>query len=153
MIDPGRSSDGIFDQLDLFATFLSLAGASESVPSDRFIDSVDQTSFLLAPDGLSSRKFHYYWLTTNFSGLRVGEYKWMRASISDDDGDVAGAGGFTGVLQQYPYGRLYNLWLDPKETHSYMTRKLAYLELLLQGRARHLSTFREWPSRPRPRRG
>jgi arylsulfatase len=76
----------------------------------------------------------------------------MRASISDDDADVAGPGGFTGVLQQYAYGRLYNLWLDPKETHSYMTRKLAYIELIVGAFARHLRTFRDFASRPRPRR-
>jgi arylsulfatase len=152
MIDPARVSEDLFDQQDLFATFLALAGASARVPSDRFVDSIDQTGFLLAPEGRSHRKFHYYWLTTNFSGLRVGEYKWMRASISDDDGDVAGPGGFTGVLQQYAYGRLYNLWLDPKETHSYMTRKLAYIELIVAATARHLRTFRDFASRPRPQR-
>ncbi len=152
MIDPGRVSEDLFDQQDLFATFLALAGASERIPSDRFVDSIDQTGFLLAPEGRSHRKFHYYWLTTNFSGLRVGEYKWMRASISDDDNDVSGPGGFTGVLQQYAYGRLYNLWLDPKETHSYMTRKLAYIELIVAAFTRHLRTFRDFASRPRPQR-
>jgi arylsulfatase len=152
MIEPGRTSEDLFDQSDLFATFLSLAGASDRIPGDRFVDAIDQTGFLLAPDGRSHRKFHYYWLTTNFSGLRVGEYKWMRASISDDDSDVAGPGGFTGVLQQYAYGRLYNLWLDPKETHSYMTRKLAYIELIVAAFARHLRTFRDFASRPRPQR-
>ena len=66
MIEP-RSSDGLFAQLDLFATFLTLAGVGERVPSDRYVDAIDQTSFLLAPDGLSNRKFHYYWLTINLS--------------------------------------------------------------------------------------
>jgi hypothetical protein len=32
------------------------------------------------------------------------------------------------VLQRFAYARLYNLYLDPKETHNYMTRKLAYVE-------------------------
>ena len=35
-------------------------------------------------------------------------------------------------MQQYPYGKLFNLYLDPKETHSYLIRKLAYIELLQQ---------------------
>ena len=55
-----------------------------------------------------------------------------------------------GVLQQYAYGRLYNLHLDPKETHSYMTRKLAYIEMITQAIGEHHRTFREWPNRPRP---
>ena len=52
---------------------------------------------------------------------------------SDDATDVHGSGGFTGVTQRYTYPRLFNLYLDPKETHSYMTRKLAYLEVLREG--------------------
>ena len=76
---------------------------TDAVPDDRFIDGVDQTSFLLAPDGSSNRKYHYYWLgSTMFSALRVGEYKFMIASISDDDRDVRNPGGFTGVDAEVP---------------------------------------------------
>ncbi len=62
MIEP-RASDGLFDQLDLFATCLNLAGIPERLPTDRYVDSIDQTSFLLAPDGDTCRKFRFYWLT------------------------------------------------------------------------------------------
>ncbi|MGH9050915.1 MAG: arylsulfatase [Acidimicrobiia bacterium] len=148
MIEAGRVSDGIFDQLDLFATLLTLGGAPDAVPDDRFVDAVDQTSFLLAPDGDSNRKFHYYWLTSNFSALRIGEYKYMLSSISDDERDVVNPGGFTGTVQQYPYGRFFNLYLDPKETHSYLIRKLVYIELIQRTIAEHLRTFRDYPSRP-----
>jgi arylsulfatase A-like enzyme len=152
MIEPGRTSDGLFDQLDLFATMLTLAGISDRVPDDRYVDAVDQTSFLLAPAGDSNRKFHYYWLTSNFSAVRVGEYKYMLSSISDDERDVVNPGGFTGVVQQYPYGRLFNLYLDPKETHSYLIRKLVYIELIQRAVGDHLRTFRDYPSKPPPRR-
>jgi arylsulfatase A-like enzyme len=145
MIDPGRASDGLFSQMDLFPTMLTLAGANERVPADRYIDGVDQTSFLLAPDGPSNRKYQYYWLGRTFSALRVGEYKFMVASISDGDHDVLNPGGFTGVSQRYPYGRLYNLYLDPKETRSYLIRKLAYLESFQSGMRNHLATFKKYP--------
>ena len=147
MIEP-RASDGIFDQLDLFATLLHLAGADDSVPSDRYVDSVDQTSFLLGDEAFSNRKFHFYWLTATFSALRVGEYKYMIASISDDDTDVVNSGGFSGVMQQYGYGKMFNLYLDPKETHSYLIRKLVYIELIQSALAKHQRTFRQWPNRP-----
>ena len=145
MIDAGRVSDGLFSQMDLFPTMLALAGASERVPADRYIDGVDQTSFLLAADGDSNRKYQYYWLGRTFSALRVGEYKFMVASISDGDHDVLNPGGFTGVSQRYPYGRLYNLYLDPKETRSYLIRKLAYLESFQSGMRNHLATFKKYP--------
>ncbi len=144
-IEPGRASDGIFSQMDLFPTVLGLAGAGDKVPEDRYIDGVDQSSFLLAPDGASNRKYLYYWLGRTFSALRVGEYKFMMASISDDDRDVLNPGGFTGVSQKYPYGRLYNLYLDPKETRSYLIRKLAYLESFQEGARSHLATFKKYP--------
>ncbi len=112
---------------------LTLAGTSGSVPEDRYIDGVDQTSFLLDPHGVSNRKYLYYWLTNVFSALRVGEWKFMVASTSDDDRDCFNLGGFTGVTQKYSHGRLYNLYLDPKESHSYMIRKLAYIDSFTSG--------------------
>ena len=147
MIDPGQASDGLFAFSDLLPTALSLAGAADRIPSDRFIDGVDQSSFLLAPGSPSNRKHHYYWLGAMMSALRVGEYKFMMASISDGGSDVLNPGGFTGVSQKYPYGRLYNLYLDPKETRSYLIRKLAYLEAFLGGIRGHLSTFAAYPGK------
>ena len=144
-IEAGRVSDGLFEFSDLLPTAMTLAGAASAVPADRYIDGVDQTSFLLAPDGLSCRKYRYYWLVDTFSALRVGEYKWMLSSTSDDDTDVHAPGGFTGVTQRYTYARLYNLYLDPKETRSYLTRKLAYNEAFLEGMRHHLRTFRAYP--------
>ncbi len=145
MIAADRASDGIFSQMDLFNTVLGLAGAAGSIPGDRYIDSIDQASFLLDVDGFSNRKYLYYWLTNVFSGLRVGEWKFMVASSSDDDRDCFNLGGFTGVTQKYSHGRLYNLYLDPKESHSYMIRKLAYIESFTSGIVEHLTTFGTYP--------
>jgi hypothetical protein len=70
------------------------------LPSDRFIDGVDQTSFLLGPDSLSNRKYVYYWLLRQLSAIRTGEYKWMLISTSDDDHAAHAPGGFIGVTQR-----------------------------------------------------
>ena len=137
--------------MDLFNTALTLAGATGSVPEDRYIDGVDQTSFLLAPEGVSNRKYVYYWLTNVFSALRVGEWKFMVASTSDDDRDCLNLGGFTGVTQKYSHGRLYNLYLDPKESRSYMIRKLAYIDSFTSGIAKHFIDLRHVPAQARHR--
>jgi arylsulfatase len=151
MVDAGRATDGLFNFSDFLPTVLSLAGLSDDVPSDRFIDGIDQTSFLLAPDGLSNRKYHYYWLGQAFSALRCGEYKFMLNAVGDDtassQADVHGTGGFSGVVQKFPYGKLFNLYLDPKETHSYMIRKLAYQDALVGQVGRHLRTFAKYPAK------
>ncbi len=146
VIEADRRSDGLFAFTDLLPTIANLAEAG--VPDDRYIDGVDQTSFLLAPEGLSNRKYHYYWLGQLFSAVRVGEFKMMLGSISDDDADVHGRGGFTGVVQKYPYGRVYNLYLDPKEERSYMIRKLVYLDSFMAGVRDHIASFRP-PYQPR----
>ena len=69
----------------------------------------------------------------------------MLGGTSDEGAGSASPGGFTGVLERYAYARLYNLYLDPKETHNYMTRKLAYLDTFQSGIRRHLGTFRHFP--------
>ena len=43
MIEAGRQSDGLFDFSDLLPTALGLAGAADALPTDRYIDGVDQT--------------------------------------------------------------------------------------------------------------
>ena len=144
-IEAGQATDGLFSLMDLFPTMLHLAGASDTIPDDRYIDAVDQTSFLLADDAHSNRKFLYYWLGNTFSAIRVGEYKMMIASTSDNDTDVQNGGGFSGVTQKYTYSRLYNLYLDPKEQHSYMIRKIPYLEAFTSGIAAHFGTFAKYP--------
>jgi arylsulfatase A-like enzyme len=147
MIEADRVSDGLFSQMDLFPTILTLAGAAAAVPTDRYIDGVDQTSFLLDEAGFSTRKHLYYWLQNVFSAVRIGEWKFMIAATSDNDHDVLNLGGFTGVTQRFTYGRLYNLYLDPKETRSYMIRKLAYIESFTSGIIEHLRTFGPYPPR------
>ena len=51
MVEADRASDGLFSFTDLLPTMLALAGADDEVPGDRFIDGVDQSSFLLAARG------------------------------------------------------------------------------------------------------
>ena len=59
MIKPGRESDELFDLMDLFNTSLALAGAIDKMPTDRYIDGIDQISFLLVDAGHSKREKVY----------------------------------------------------------------------------------------------
>jgi len=146
-IEPGQATDGIFSLMDWFPTLLRFAGATDTIPDDRYLDAVDQTSFLLGDGAESNRRFLYYWLGNTFSAVRCGEYKMMLASTSDDDRDIQNSGGFSGVTQKYTYSRLYNLYLDPKEQHSYMIRKIPYLDTFTAGIGQHLRTFGKFPAK------
>ena len=81
---PG-AADGLFDLADLFTTSAALAGVQYRPPEDQYLDGIDQTSFLLADAGLSNRKYEYFWLQDDLSGLRVAEYKFMLAGTSWDE--------------------------------------------------------------------
>ena len=97
------------------------------------------------PDGLSNRKYHYYWLPQNFSALRCGEYKMVLTATSDDDPGNAGPGGFTGVLQRFAYARLYNLYLDPKEDAQLHDAQARLRGSVPARHPKHLGTFRRFP--------
>ena len=51
MITPGQVSDGLFDFADIIPTSLALARALDQIPADRYIDGIDQSSFLQADGG------------------------------------------------------------------------------------------------------
>ena len=54
---------------------------------------------------------------------------------------------FSGVTQKYTYSRLYNLYLDPKEQHSYMIRKIPYLDAFTTGLGQHFRSFGKYPAK------
>ena len=153
MIEPGRASDGLVHLLDLFATCLTLAGAEDALPTRplprrRRPDLVPPGRRRRGRGGLQPQvpALLAHRDLLGVAGGRVQVH--ARSSITDDDTDVLNPGGFTGAVQRYGYGRLFNLYLDPKETRSYMIRKLVYIDAIIAEIARHRRTFREWPNKP-----
>jgi arylsulfatase A-like enzyme len=158
VIEEGRTSDGLFDFADIFPTFCALAGVSD-LPEDRFIDGVDQRGFLLAasaPEGTywavdpawsSSRVAVHSWLLDQHSGIRMGGYKLMTCATEIDIHDTVTPGGFSGHTVQYTYGKTFNLFLDPKEEHSFTIRKLVLLPVISGIHAQHMATFKKYPPR------
>jgi arylsulfatase len=152
MISPGRISDGLFDLCDLFPTSLTVAGLEPTtvVSGTTYIDGIDQTSFLLAQDGFSNRKFVYYWLQAVFSAIRCAEYKWSIAATSTDQDDVVSPGGFSGAQVHYSYAKLFNLYLDPKESRSFFIRKLVYSDTFSSAFKAQMATFKKFPPKILP---
>jgi arylsulfatase len=144
IITPGQVNDGLFDFCDILPTSLALAGATDEMPTDRYIDGVDQTSFLLADGGLSNRKSVYYWIEATFAALRIAEYKSVAAGMSSNDGDVVNPGGMT-TLETYPKSKLFNLYLDPKESHGFLVRKVLLSSTFTNALKAHMATFQKYP--------
>jgi arylsulfatase len=120
MID-SRKSEGLFDLSDLFCTAMSLAGKSGAelgklVPADRYIDCVDQTSYLLATNGESNRRSILAFLGTNLSAIRMDELKYFTlAQIPTGLTERGEQGGFSGTLALTAGGTMFNLYTNPKE--------------------------------------
>jgi arylsulfatase A-like enzyme len=144
LITPGQINDGLFDFCDFLPTLLNLAGASNTIPKDRYIDGIDQTSFLLADNSLSNRKYVYFWLQDTYSGHRVAEYKIMFVGTSFDDFDVVNSDSAS-TLETYPNAKLFNLYLDPKERYSFANRQTFMDTLFSDPYKWHKSTFVEYP--------
>ncbi|GJD62141.1 sulfatase-like hydrolase/transferase [Methylobacterium frigidaeris] len=147
MIAPGRVSDGLFDLMDLFVTCLTLAGAGERVPSDRYIDGIDQAGFLLADAGQSARRVQHYWRNQSFMGVRVGEYKLMvrHQEVTSPDTFPYESPFQSSVAPAGSGERIYNLYVDPREQHAMLPLKQIHYPTLAAAAAQHLATFEKYP--------
>jgi arylsulfatase A-like enzyme len=143
MISSGRESDELFDLMDLFNTSLQLAGAADKIPTDRYIDGIDQTSFLLADDGRSNREKVFIWNEKELMSMRMYEYKihikvveqkaqWLNIDMTT----VSDVG-----LAPWPF----NLYIDPKEEYPVGHRMNAFLASMAAELKGHAATFRKYP--------
>lgn len=143
MIKPGRVSEQLFDLMDLFNTAAALAGATTAIPTDRYIDGIDQTSFLLADDGRSNREKVFMWCQSNLMAVRMYEYKLHQAIIEPSaqwlDIDMSR----TVKTGLSPW--LFNLYIDPKEEYPVGHRLNAFLASLGSELKAHGATFRVYP--------
>lgn len=123
-----RKSEGLFDLADIFNTALSLAGkpgaeAGKLVPSKRYVDGIDQASFLVADDGQSNRRSILYFLNEKFAAVRTDEFKfhaWIQLpTVATQRGQQ---GGITGVIEKA--NLMFNLYTNPQEDDSIAVRHI-----------------------------
>jgi arylsulfatase len=143
MISPGRQSDELFDLMDLFNTSLNLAGAADQIPTVRYIDGIDQTSFLLTDGGRSKREKVYIWNEKDFVAMRMYEYKIMVKIVKPEaewlDIDM------TTVTNVGLAPWLFNLYIDPKEEYPVGHRMNAWLASMAAEMKAHAATFKKYP--------
>jgi arylsulfatase len=143
IIKPGRESDELFDLMDLFNTSLALAGALDRIPTDRYLDGIDQSSFLLADDGRSKREKVYIWSEKELMAMRMYEYKihlkvvQTHAQWLDIDMTTVSPVGLA------PW--VFNLYIDPKEQYPVGHRMNAWMASLAAEMKAHAATFKKFP--------
>ena len=143
MISPGRESAQLFDLMDLFNTALNIAGVTDKLPADRYIDGIDQTSFLLIDHGLSKRDRVFTWVESKFSSIRMYEYKeyfQYTEPVKDMMNIDYSSAGQTGLA---PW--LFNLYIDPKERMPVGHRMNAWTAVMAAEAKGHAATFKKFP--------
>ncbi len=149
MIAPGRRSDGLFDLMDLFNTSLALAGAAERIPDDRYIDGIDQSSFLLADDGQSQREIVWMWNQNEFAAMRVQEFKAHYRLYEVDNNNPDALGGLNNSRAITPMNPwFYNLYNDPKERVPKLVEKVWAAGMMNFPLFQHAMSFRVYPNQP-----
>lgn len=143
MIAPGRASDDLFDLMDLFNTSLHVAGIQDKIPTDRYIDGIDQTSFLLADDGRSNREKVYIWSEQNLMAMRMYEYK-IHVKVVEEHAQWLNID-MTTVSDVGLAPWLFNLYIDPKEQYPVGHRMNAFLASMAAEMKGHSATFKKYP--------
>ena len=143
IIKPGRQSDGLFDLADLFTTSIVLGGGKP--PTDRYIYGIDQCPFLFADEGESNRRSVIYYLLHDLSAVRIDEYKMYRLATELTTDMHAQVGGLSGSTQLYSYGKMFNLYLDPKEERTLMIRKTWVMPAMQEEMNRFKEVLKKYP--------
>jgi arylsulfatase A-like enzyme len=151
MIEP-RRSDGLFDLADLFNTCISIAGApgaevTKYLPKERYVDGVDQASFLLADNGQSNRRSRIYTLNQYFSGVRMDEFKASFTMELEDAIFPRGyPAGFSGAIVTQTGGAiLNNLYTNPKEDENVGVRHIPMGMPLMAETERYGAVLKKYP--------
>ncbi|WP_018969197.1 arylsulfatase [Rubritalea marina] len=146
MISPGRQSDGLFDLMDLFGVALNLGAVStDKLPSDKYYDFIDQTSFLLIDDAESKREAIYYWWGSTLMACRMKEYKAHIKVVLPQSTHMHIDFATIQDVGLAPW--LYNLYIDPKEQMPVGHRRNAWLATLGQKLKQHGATFKKFPAK------
>lgn len=156
MIKKGRVTDGLFDQMDLFATSMRLAGIPlEKLPKDRYYDAIDQTSWLLTDsddENTSNREAIYYWYNQDFYGVRWQFMKRMErimtVGLNPGPGTFGGLFNATKTETTDPtLGWYFNLYMDPKERIP--TVRTWAIAPMVELSIRNKLTFLKYPQAPK----
>ena len=112
-IKAGRVTDEIIASLDWLPTLAALAGEQNRIPSDRPIDGIDQSDFLLGRQEKSNREH-----VIRYIGEEIFAFKWRNFKIH-----LRTVEDLHGPIQQYIQPLVYDVKNDPGEQAELMRRE------------------------------
>ena len=114
---PGRVSNEIISILDFYTTFANIAGASERIPIDRPMDSIDQTEHFFGDQSESNREHVMIFYEEELMAVKWRNYKIHFITRSPSTGAVvqAGQAAVTSVKETLGLPYIFDIENDPKE--------------------------------------
>jgi arylsulfatase len=139
VIEADQVVGDIIHESDLFTTFARLAGATQYIPTDRVIDGLDQTSFLLNGEGYSRRDYVFIYSGPELAATVKGHIKkhWFAADPLQAASGIGAA--------------YYDLLNDHREVTPLLIQALHYKEPFNRMRARHELWMQRYPNREEAR--
>ena len=104
-IPMNQVSNDIVHAVDVFMTLARWSGGQ--VPSDRTMDGVDQSAFLMGQTDRSARESIVIYVDNELFGVKWRNWKMLLKTIEDGDSSI----------KTLAYPTFYNLIVDPKEEH------------------------------------
>ena len=132
----GRESDEIVHAMDLYPTLARIAGGE--VPSDRVIDGIDMSSFLLGETDQSGRDGFVVYMGNDVFGV-----KWRDWKLHFKEQDA-----WNTVLRTYTMPRLYNLMNDPQERDNVLFPHTWVPKVALIQLEEHVASLKAFPPIP-----
>ena len=139
-IPPGRVSNEIIHEMDLFPMLARIAGGK--VPDDRIIDGVDQLDFLTGSQQRSNRDSVIIYVGNDLFGVKWRDWKMMMKTLSK---------GFGEPVSIFSTPLFFDLLIDPKEEHPTDPRVVEDLWArfpITKSLAEHLASLKKEPPIP-----
>jgi arylsulfatase A-like enzyme len=106
-IAAGKVTDEIVADLDMYPTIAHVISEEERVPTDRPIDGVDQSDFILGKKEQSNREY-----VVTYVGDTVFAVKWRSMKVH-----FAASEGTHSLIQTYTFPQVFDIKDDVKESH------------------------------------
>jgi len=133
---------------DFFPTLATIIGAK--IPSDRPIDGVDQSAFLLGKQQTSNRDHLLTFIGDRLVAVRWNQWRIYPVEFVGTRGNPS-LGGYVGMMRETAgYPQAYNIEADPKEEVSVMHQNtwlvVPYMQLISQ----YKESLKKYPNPPAP---
>ncbi len=144
---PAGRSNGMFAAMDFMPTFAAITGGR--MPTDRPIDGVDQSAWLLGEQDTSNRESLLTFIGGDLVAVRWRHFRiYLQNVVQAGDGYVRMGGTQALRLPHNGYPRMFNIEADPREEHdigppdSWVVGQ--YMKVIYQ----YLATLEEHPNPP-----